>query len=360
MSSNNLLWEIHIDSLSGLFTLTFNRNAIFRDIDIGFKPLSTPRIGYSARTRIQTSIASIDQLEMNFILNEPPSSTPTISPTSYPSISIAPTKEYNDLSCPHFEITFPTYSASINTTNCEFYACPNYELKISSCSERDTCDGDTFLRLVDSTGKELYLNDDACGLCSEIIYSKIETCGFYTVKQGCYSSSSCSGNVVISFKILPFPILSIALIYPNMTEVPILNYLYDLSINKLRAVSATLPKDILALEPYIPENNKIMVVVRSVEYNHDTSRIVYGHWSVQLNINMARLSSWIIDAADEKAIGFILIHNTNISNFVSINRLKYSSTIFNGFDIDTIISDDQKHFIPNFSTNPYRLLSYQP
>lgn len=50
-------------------------------------------------------------------------------------------------------------------------------------------------------------------------------------------------------------------------------------------------------------------------------------------------------------------NNGNGNTYISINRLKYSNTIANQFEINTEIVNDQKHFVSKFSTKSYRLLS---
>jgi hypothetical protein len=73
---------------------------------------------------------------------------------------------------------------------------------MASCQDDGkTCNGDTFLRLIDTvTGTEVASNDDNCGFCSSITheFSSITTCQSYSLHQGCYSDGSCSGEVQIS------------------------------------------------------------------------------------------------------------------------------------------------------------------
>jgi len=63
-----------------------------------------------------------------------------------------------------------------------------------------SCTGDTYLRLYDpSTGLELAANDDYNGsLCSQITYTFTASCRTYQLREGCYSSGSCSGQVYYS------------------------------------------------------------------------------------------------------------------------------------------------------------------
>jgi len=59
------------------------------------------------------------------------------------------------------------------------------------------------LRLKDSNGVELFMNDDRCGLCSSIKYQfGGDKCETYTIIQGCFGDTSCSGTTYIE-KVLP-------------------------------------------------------------------------------------------------------------------------------------------------------------
>src|SRR5262249_32097544 len=53
--------------------------------------------------------------------------------------------------------------------------------------------GDTYLRLYNN-GVQVAANDDACGVLSQITYTA-SAGGTYTIREGCYSSGSCSGTV---------------------------------------------------------------------------------------------------------------------------------------------------------------------
>lgn len=58
--------------------------------------------------------------------------------------------------------------------------------------------GDTYLRLFDASGVNIKSNDDGCGRASVIDYTFTAACQQYTLKQGCYSSGTCSGTVTIT------------------------------------------------------------------------------------------------------------------------------------------------------------------
>lgn len=63
-----------------------------------------------------------------------------------------------------------------------------------------SCKGDTYIRLVKENGVEVASNDDSCGACSSLKYyiPFYEPCQTYSLREGCYDSSSCSGQFVIS------------------------------------------------------------------------------------------------------------------------------------------------------------------
>ena len=115
--------------------------------------------------------------------------------------SVAPTAlSYNQ--CPMFTAS-NTNSALINYQTCIFFACPGTSATINTCdsSRSYSCVGDTYLRLYDGAGFSVISNDDmggVCGLCSSFFYTFTQPCQYYTLHEGCYSSSSCSGTVHIT------------------------------------------------------------------------------------------------------------------------------------------------------------------
>ena len=71
---------------------------------------------------------------------------------------------------------------------------------ISACSS-DSCFGDQFIRLFNADGLEVAQNDDGCDLCSAISYispSDVGGCSKYTIRQGCFSSGSCGGQLQVA------------------------------------------------------------------------------------------------------------------------------------------------------------------
>ena len=60
-----------------------------------------------------------------------------------------------------------------------------------------SCAGDTVMRIVDSNGVELALNDDYCGKCSQVSYTSSSGCTNVRLRFGCSGISSCSGLVEV-------------------------------------------------------------------------------------------------------------------------------------------------------------------
>jgi hypothetical protein len=102
------------------------------------------------------------------------------------------------LSCSAYSAS-NTNSATINYSICSISACPGNTVTMTTFAP-GSCTGDTYLRLYDpSTGLELAANDDYNGsLCSQITYTFTASCRTYQLREGCYSSGSCSGQVYYS------------------------------------------------------------------------------------------------------------------------------------------------------------------
>ena len=91
-----------------------------------------------------------------------PTSEPTVAVTTFVP-SMEPTRN-----CSFSAST--TSSATRNFAECPVYACPGEHILISLCQQGSGCNGDTFYRLyLGST--EVAVNNDKCGLCSEIVYT---------------------------------------------------------------------------------------------------------------------------------------------------------------------------------------------
>lgn len=92
-----------------------------------------------------------------------------------------------------------TNHALRNTVNHPVTLHPGQTLTVSTCALPDThFSGDTYLRLASPTGQDVAANDDSrnCGTGSHLVYTVPPGGGgTYTIKAGCYASSSCNGRV---------------------------------------------------------------------------------------------------------------------------------------------------------------------
>jgi hypothetical protein len=127
---------------------------------------------------------------------------PTFKPTNRPTNEIEIPADMNPVymevpRCYPFNVS-NTNSATTNTNDCNLFVCPGTILSFRTClSDGKTCAGDTFLRLFQG-GTELANNDDGCGFCSELTYEfQGSTCDTYSLHQGCFGDSQCSGQTWI-------------------------------------------------------------------------------------------------------------------------------------------------------------------
>ena len=107
----------------------------------------------------------------------------------------------------HSYSTTNTNNAQSNYYTCTFYACPQSTITIAGCYYVNNlpvgATGDQYLRLYDESGNQVSYNDDgspsSCGYSSYIVYTVPSTanCQTYSVQEGCYGSTTCSGTVVI-------------------------------------------------------------------------------------------------------------------------------------------------------------------
>eukprot|EP00981_Chlorochromonas_danica_P015567 scaffold13318_cov257-Ochromonas_danica.AAC.3 len=101
--------------------------------------------------------------------------------------------------CPSYTGGSNTDSASANVYVCSFTLCPQEEITVSLC-QATVCNGDTFIRIKDSSGKQyIAIDDGGCGACSVLTNydSSILTCITMELWQGCYASKSCGGESAI-------------------------------------------------------------------------------------------------------------------------------------------------------------------
>jgi len=126
-----------------------------------------------------------------------------------------------------FQYTCPSYSASNtnsatqNYVECTFQLCPDSTYEISLCASdgSGTCSGDTYLSLYDSNGLFVTSSDDECGSCSYIEYGFTGgNCQTFSLHEGCFSSGSCSGQVVVN------ELVTIVPPTPEPTQLPSMSY----------------------------------------------------------------------------------------------------------------------------------------
>lgn len=100
-----------------------------------------------------------------------------------------------------------TNNASQNTYNKQYFFNGGEVIRVSTCSNSSAgasvSSGDTMLRLFKQTSAspgyvEVASNNDAagCGTASELVYS-IPSAGYYQVRAGCVSNSSCSATFTV-------------------------------------------------------------------------------------------------------------------------------------------------------------------
>jgi len=129
------------------------------------------------------------------IVTHGPTNPPIVQPTTAPTA--APTTGIPE-SCPAFTAS-NTGSASQNTVGCDMFVCPGEVLTIETCNgDGKSCNGDTFLRLLDESGAEVAMNDDGCGFCSQITHEFTSPCQSYALQQGCFEDGSCGGASVVT------------------------------------------------------------------------------------------------------------------------------------------------------------------
>jgi len=124
-----------------------------------------------------------------------PTAPPTFRPTAVPTTA-SPTSEI-PTEFPLFQAA-ETNNAMEATVDYTINVCPGTRLAFSLCPEDGaTRVGDTYLRLFDAAGIDIANNDDACQTASKITHLFDQPCQTYTLKHGCFSINSCSGQTKI-------------------------------------------------------------------------------------------------------------------------------------------------------------------
>jgi hypothetical protein len=89
-----------------------------------------------------------------------------------------------------------TNSAQQNTTDTQFRLSAGQTLTAGTCGlSGASASGDTYLRVLNSSGQVVAQNDDACSSLSSYLVYTPPAEGYYVLRAGCFSSGSCSGTV---------------------------------------------------------------------------------------------------------------------------------------------------------------------
>jgi hypothetical protein len=136
-----------------------------------------------------------------------PSRTPTFAPSVLPTLQPSfNAKQVGQVSCAPYTAT-QTTNATQNYVPCTIVACPGYTVRATMCEgetvQLATCTGNSYLQVYDGTNTvKIASNDDFCGRCSGISFLATgTTCQKYTIRQGCFGSTSCSGTVGVIFNL---------------------------------------------------------------------------------------------------------------------------------------------------------------
>ena len=92
-----------------------------------------------------------------------------------------------------------TNSGVTNYKTCQIKLCPRDVVAVGVCSFGGSFLGDTYFSLVDPNGVTVSSNDDSCGVGSQLQFSVTadQTCGNYTIREGCHANYPCSGTVAV-------------------------------------------------------------------------------------------------------------------------------------------------------------------
>jgi hypothetical protein len=128
-----------------------------------------------------------------------------VEPTIEPPEAVAPVEERTTgqdqnlatSSSSFFYSASNTSSATTNTVNYNVHLSAGQSIQLGTCGVAGSSgSGDTYLRLYNPSGVQVAVNDDACGVLSNLSYQiPLNASGVYQIRAGCYSSGSCSGTV---------------------------------------------------------------------------------------------------------------------------------------------------------------------
>ena len=130
---------------------------------------------------------------------------PTLLPSQIPSTNYVITVD-TPLHVPYYS-TSNTNFATSNSVPYTFTVCSAGDIHIADCDpNRCNYDGnDQYIRLY-SSGEQVAANDDYCYYCSVIDYSIVSgTCQTYTLQQGCFGNTQCSGSFTITLAAVGVP-----------------------------------------------------------------------------------------------------------------------------------------------------------
>lgn len=101
----------------------------------------------------------------------------------------------------HFTFTASnTAGGTVNTANYSVYLLGGETITLGTCGvEGASGVGDSIVRLVNPAGVEIAVNDDSCGLLSNLT-ATVPADGTYLVRVGCFSSNGCSGTVAFTIQ----------------------------------------------------------------------------------------------------------------------------------------------------------------
>jgi len=166
-------------------------------------------------TRVPTLAPTLSPSPLPTYLPGDPTPLPTLAPSINPMFAPTAAPTYTPLQCSPFNAT-DTAGDTQNFQTCGVYACPGTTITVSMCPTYGGggCTGDPIMNLYDGTGLNLLAHNDdgplGCGKCPQFTYSTSGVCQVYSIQQGCYQNSQCTGSAVIigtpgSFSVLSYP-----------------------------------------------------------------------------------------------------------------------------------------------------------
>eukprot|EP01036_Dinobryon_divergens_P025135 gene25136-33654_t len=202
-----------------------------------------------------------------------PSSQPITARKTTRTLSNKVITANTPLQVPYYSTSL-TASATINAVPYTFTACFAGFIHIADCDPVRCLGGsnDQYIRLY-VNGIQVASNDDSCSLCSVIDYLTVSsTCQTYTLQQGCFGSSQCSGNFTISLMNSPtIQPISLRQPTPSPTRIPTLSPAIQPS-TQTGAPSANISDNYyygnISLSPAIQPSTKTSVPSANISENY--------------------------------------------------------------------------------------------